>query len=399
MDEAGGLGARFEALLIAVGAVAITAIAGTLLLVAGGQDPAAAAGALVRGSVGSWSVFISFTLVRSIPLILTGLAVALAFKAGVWNIGAEGQLYAGAIAATWVGLSAAALPAPVLVPAVLLASLVAGALWALLPAVMRVRFGVGEVITTILMNFVGIHLASWAVHGPLREPRGVFPQSAELPMAARLPALSADGRLHFGLVIGLVLAAGLTVLFRSTRFGFQIRATGASPLAARVSGRIDTRMVVLTAFLASGAIAGLAGGAQVSGLTFALYEGLSPGWGYTAIAVALLARLHPAGVVATAILFGALQAGSGAMQREAGIGSDSWKRPSGWAFRWRSPPSARRSPNVVASSTSGWKVRSLRAPSAGRWALSLPGARGQGCWSGRAPGLPWPSSSFSSPSS
>lgn len=323
MSDVGGMRSRFESLFIAVGAVALTGIVGTVLLVIGGQDPAAAAGALIRGSVGSWNVFVSFTLVRSIPLILTGLAVALAFRAGVWNIGAEGQLYAGAIAATWIGLSGAALPAPILVPAVLLASCVAGALWALLPAVMRVRFGVGEVITTILMNFVGIHLASWAVHGPLQEPRGVFPQSAELPMAARLPALSADGRLHFGLVAGLLLAAGLTILFRSTRAGFQVRATGASPLAARVSGRIDTRRVVLLTFLASGAIAGLAGGAEVSGLTFALYEDLSPGWGYTAIAVALLARLHPVGVVATAILFGALQAGSGAMQREAGI-------PSAW---------------------------------------------------------------------
>lgn len=314
---------RLEALLIAVGAVLLTGVAGAVLLLLGGQSPGAAAGALVRGSVGSWDVFLSFTLVRSIPLILTGLAVALAFRAGVWNIGAEGQLYAGAIAATWVGLAAASLPAIALVPAVLVASFVAGGLWALLPAVMRVRFGVGEVITTILMNFVGIHLASWVVHGPLREPRGVFPQSAELPAAARLPELTAGGPLHSGLLLALALAAGLTFLFRSTRAGFRIRATGASPEAAKIAGRIDTGRVILVTFLASGAIAGLAGGAQISGLTFALYEGLSPGWGYTAIAVALLARLHPAGVVATAVLFGALQAGSGAMQREAGI-------PSAW---------------------------------------------------------------------
>lgn len=323
MADSRAVRVRLEAFLIAGAAVAITAIAGALLLLLGGQDPVAAAGALVRGSVGSWNVFLSFTLVRSVPLILTGLAVALAFRAGVWNIGAEGQLYAGAIAATWVGLSGAALPVVVLLPAVLLASFVAGAFWALLPAVMRVRFGVGEVITTILMNFVGIHLASWAVHGPLREPRGVFPQSAELPEAARLPALMPGGPLHSGLLLALLVAVALTWVLTTTRVGFQIRATGASPDAARVSGRIDIGRVVLLTFLVSGAIAGLAGGAQVSGLTFALYEGLSPGWGYTAIAVALLARLHPAGVVATAILFGALQAGSGAMQREAGI-------PSAW---------------------------------------------------------------------
>jgi len=132
-----------------------------------------------------------------------------------------------------------------------------------------------------------------------------------------------DGPLHTGLILALLVAAVLTFVMRSTRVGFQIRATGASPEAASVSGRIDTGRIVLFTFLASGAIAGLAGGAQVSGLTFALYERLSPGWGYTAIAVALLARLHPAGVVATALLFGALQAGSAAMQREAGI-------PSAW---------------------------------------------------------------------
>lgn len=323
MSDSRPLRARFEAFFIAAAAVGITAVAGALLLFIGGQNPAAAAGALLRGSIGSWNVFLSFTLVRSIPLILTGLAVALAFRAGVWNIGAEGQLYAGAIAATAVGLSGAGLPAALLVPSVLLASFVAGGVWALLPAVMRVRFGVGEVITTILMNFVGIHLASWAVHGPLREPRGVFPQSAEIPAAARLPALMPDGPLHTGLILALLVAAVLTFVMRSTRIGFQIRATGASPEAASVSGRIDTGRIVLFTFLASGAIAGLAGGAQVSGLTFALYERLSPGWGYTAIAVALLARLHPAGVVATALLFGALQAGSAAMQREAGI-------PSAW---------------------------------------------------------------------
>lgn len=314
---------RFEAVFIAAGAVALTGLAGAALLLLGGQSPSAAAGALIRGSVGSWDVFLSFTLVRSIPLLLTGLAVALAFRAGVWNIGAEGQLYAGAIAATWVGLAGAALPAPVLIPVVLLSSFVAGALWTLPPAIMRVRFGIGEVITTILMNFVGIHLASWVVHGPLREPRGVFPMSEELPLNARLPGLTGDGPLHSGLLLALALAAILTFVFRSTRLGFRIHATGASPEAARVAGRIDTGRVILLTFLASGAIAGLAGGTQVSGLTFALYERLSPGWGYTAIAVALLARLHPAGVVATAILFGALQAGSGAMQREAGI-------PSAW---------------------------------------------------------------------
>ena len=260
-----------ESAVIALGAVGLTALAGAFLLLAGGYDPLAAVAAMLRGAFGSWGTFTSITLVRSVPLILTGLAVALAFRAGVWNIGAEGQLYAGAIAAAGVGLVGVSLPGVILLPAVLLAAFAGGALWAVVPTLMRVRLGVGEVITTILMNFVGIYLAAWMVHGPMQESRGVFPQTDPI----------AD--------------------------------------AARISGRIDADRVLVMSFIASGAIAGLAGGVEVSGLTFALYEDLSPGWGYTAIAVALLAGLDPRGVIVTGLLFGALQAGAGAMQRDAGI--------------------------------------------------------------------------------
>ena len=301
----------------------VTAVGAGVLLWMGGYDPLLAARAMVRGSIGGWDAVMSITLVRSVPLILTGLAVALAFRAGVWNIGAEGQLYAGAIAAVWVGLSLSGVPAWVLVPAVLSASAVAGALWAMVPAVMRLRLGVGEVITTILMNFVGIYLAAYMVHGPLQESRGVFPQTDRIVEAARLPVLVPGTRLHLGFALAVVLAVGIAVVLRRSRFGFHVRAVGASPEAARISGRIDVDRVLLIGFIGSGALAGLAGGVEVAGLTYALYEGLSPGWGYTAIAVALLAGLDPIGVIVAGVLFGALQAGSGAMQRDAGI-------PSAW---------------------------------------------------------------------
>lgn len=308
-----------EAIATGVGAVGLTLLAGGVLLLLGGYDPLAAAGAMVSGAFGSWTTFVSITLVRSVPLILTGLAVAVAFRAGVWNIGAEGQLYAGAIAAVWVGLSFASLPSLMLVPLVLLASAGAGAAWAWVPTFMRLRLGVGEVITTILMNFVAIYLAAWMVHGPLQEARGVFPQTDAIGEAARLPLLLPGTRLHAGFALALLLAAGLAVVVRFTTFGFRLRAVGASGEAAAVAGRIDARRILLVAFLGSGAIAGLAGGVQIAGVTQVLYEGLSPGWGYTAIAVALLAGLNPSGVVVTGILFGALQAGAGAMQRDAGI--------------------------------------------------------------------------------
>lgn len=310
---------RYGPIAVAVSAVLVTlALAGALLLL-GGYDPVEAAGAMVRGAFGSWSAFSSITLVRSVPLILTGLAVALAFRAGVWNIGAEGQLYAGAIGGVWVGLHAQGLPAVLLVPLVLLAAGIGGAVWALGPALMRLRLGVGEVITTILMNFVGIYLAAYMVHGPLQEARGVFPQTDSIAEAARLPALWPGSRLHIGFLLAVALGVGLWLFFRWTRLGFEMRAVGASPTVARVAGRVDADRVVLASFVGSGALAGLAGGVEVAGVTYALYEGLSPGWGYTAIAVALLAGLNPIGVVITGVLFGALEGGAGAMQRDAAV--------------------------------------------------------------------------------
>ncbi len=291
--------------------------AGVLRL--GGYDPGAALAALLRGSVGSGAVFASITLVRTVPLLLTGLAVALAFRAGVWNIGAEGQLYAGAVVAVAVGLALDGWPALLAAPAVLLASALAGALWAALPAFMKLRLGVGEVITTLLLNFVGMDLAAWVVRGPLQEPRGVFPQTEAIPPAARLPTLVPGTRLHVGFALAVVLALAVWAFLRWTAAGFRLRAVGSGRAAAVVAGRIRADRVTAGAFLASGALAGLAGGVEVAGVTYALYEGLSPGYGYTAIAVALLAGLHPLGVIVTALLFGALEGGAGAMQRGAGI--------------------------------------------------------------------------------
>jgi simple sugar transport system permease protein len=314
---------RTAPIVAALAALGVTAVLAAVSLQLGGFDPVAAAGAMWRGALGGRNALLSITLVRSVPLILTGLAVAVAFRAGIWNIGAEGQLYAGAVAAVWVGLRGGGLPGPILVPAVLLAAGAAGAAWTLVPALLRFRMGVGEVITTILMNFVGIYLAAYMVHGPLQEARGVFPQPDPAVDAARLPLLVDGTRLHVGFVLAVCAALGLWAFFRWTVAGFRMRAVGAGPEAARVAGRMDVDRVALRAFLASGALAGLAGGVEVTGVTFALYEGLSPGWGYTAIAVALLAGLNPLGVLATGLLFGAMEGGAGAMQREAGI-------PSAW---------------------------------------------------------------------
>ena len=283
-----------------------------------GYDAAAALAALWQGAAGSWYALTSATLVRAVPLIVIGLGIALAFRGGALNIGAEGQFYAGAIAATWVGLHVAGRPAVVALPAVLAAAMLAGAVWVAAPVWLKLRFGVLEVISTLLLNFVAESLVSLMVQGPLQESQHIYPQSDPIAEAARLPLLPGT-RLHAGLVLALLGAVGLWYLFARTLWGFRLRAAGAGPRAAEISGRIDARRMAAVALLGSGALAGLAGGIEVSGVSYALFQNLSPGYGFTGIAVALLARLHPLGVVATGLLFGGLEAGAGAMQRDAGV--------------------------------------------------------------------------------
>ena len=301
---------------------ALALAAGLAVLVvgleAGGFDAALALGALWRGAFGSWYALSSATLVRATPLILIGLGFALALRAGALNIGAEGQFYAGAIGATWVGVMAAGWSAPLAIGASWAAAMAAGALWIVVPVVLRLRFGVLEVISTLLLNFVAEALVSLMVQGPLQEHTHVYPQSEPIAAAARLPVLPGT-RLHLGFAVALLLAAILWYVFGRTIWGFRLRAAGLGPRAAMVSGRVDVPRLTAAALLWSGAIAGLAGGVEVGGVSYALYQNLSPGYGFTAIAVALLARLRPFWIVASGVLFGALEAGAGGMQREAGV--------------------------------------------------------------------------------
>lgn len=309
------------AFVVPVLAVGGAVLAMAALLAATGLPVLDAFRALWSGAFGSWYAISSATLVRSVPLLLAGLAVAVAFRAGVFNVGAEGQLLMGATAAAAVGVRGAATLGVLALPVALLAGIAAGAGWAGIAAWLRRRFGVLEVISTIMLNFVALYMVGFLVRGPLQEPTRVYPQTEALAPAAQLPRLFAGTRLHWGLVLALVAAGGCWFVLRHTAAGFRLRAVGSSPGAARVAGGIDVERVTARALLASGALAGLAGAVEVCGVTFALYETLSPGYGYTAIAVALLARLHPLGVVGAAVLFGALEAGAGAMQRDAGVPS------------------------------------------------------------------------------
>jgi simple sugar transport system permease protein len=304
--------------LRAVGALAAGLGVLALFFLASGYDPVTALAAMWQGAFGSWFALMSGTLIRAVPIALIALGFTVAYRAGALNIGGEGQFYAGAMAATWIGLNLGRWPGAVAIPAALAAAFAAGALWIAVPVLLRRRFGVQEVISTLLLNFVAEALVSYAVQGPLQESQGIYPQSDALPDSLHLPLLFGT-RLHAGALLAVLAAGVLAWVFARTRLGFELRATGLGPRAAVVSGRIPVERLAAGALLVSGALAGLAGGTEVLGVSYALYPNLSPGYGFTGIAVALLARGAPLGILASAVLFGALEAGAGAMQRDAGV--------------------------------------------------------------------------------
>lgn len=305
----------------AAGAV-LTVVTIVLAVVAhSGGRAAVALTAFWNGSLGTSDALLSGTLVRAIPLTIVGVGLAIAFRAGVFNIGGEGQLLLGAVAAVVVGLAWPENAGPLGVVVALLASALAGAAWAWVAAVLRRRFGVLEVISTIMLNFVAMNLVSYLVRGPLQEPTSVYPQTETIASYVRLPRMVADTRLHVGALLAVAASVAAWWIIRSTAAGFRLRAVGASPDASSIAGRIDVPRVASNALVMSGALAGLAGGVEVTGVTYALYENLSPGYGFSAIAVAILARLHPLGVLATAFLFAVLETGALGMQRDAGLPS------------------------------------------------------------------------------
>jgi len=300
-------------------AVAAAFLVGAVLIAAVGVNPLTAYGALFEAALGSRNG-LAETLVRTVPLALCGLGIALAFRAGVFNVGAEGQLFLGGTAAGAVGVLGAGWPAFVLLPAMAVSAALAGALWSGLAAWLKLRFRADELITTIMLNYVAIHLVSFLLHGPLKDPNGALAQTARLTSDGRLPVLLAGTRLHAGILIVLV-AAVLAHLFLWRRTnGFRLRVVGLNPRAAENAG-IDVRRTILFGFLICGALAGLAGFSEVAGVQRRMIENLSPGFGYTAIIVALLGATNPFGVIASAFLFAALQIGASTMESAAGVPS------------------------------------------------------------------------------
>ncbi len=299
---------RLPRIAAAIGAALLSLILLALSGIAFGHAPGELLSILISGSVGS-KFALEGTLLKSVPLLLTGLSVAIAFRAGVWNIGGEGQFLAGALGAflgARYGMAAA-----------LAASLIAGALWASIATAMRLWRNAPEVLTTILLNFIAVHLLGYAVNGPLQEASGKYPQSDVV--AASLPTFGSS-ELHAGIVIAVVAAIGAWFLLYRTAEGLRLRASGFNRSAAKWAGvHVDAQLV--RAMAISGAMAGLAGGIELLGVTHRLFERFAAGYGYAGIAVALLAQLHPLGTLASAFFFGALTTGAGELQRTAGISS------------------------------------------------------------------------------
>ena len=301
--------------LILVGTFVITT---PFILMAGANPFAAYSEFLVLPLTSRFSVL--EVLVSSIPLIFTGVAVALAFRAGYWNIGAEGQLLMGAVAGAGVGMMAGDQPRLLVLLTVIVAGAAAGALWALAPALLRVKLGIDEVVTTLLLNPVALLVVTALLNGPWGDPETGFPESERIAASAQFPILLPRSRLHLGFLVGLVIAGLLWFVLSRTVGGLRIRAVGLSPNAARFAG-IDVGRTLLLAALVSGAIAGIAGASEVSGIQYRLTSGLSPGFGYTGIVVATLGGLSMPTVVLAALLFGDLSVGAGTAGRVLGIPS------------------------------------------------------------------------------
>ena len=282
-------------------------VVGAIFLTLTDRDPLEVYTAMFKGALGSQYGLVE-TVVKAIPLMLCALGISAAFRMQLWNIGAEGQFYMGAFAASYLPLTYPQLPMWLMLPGMALLGCIGGGLWGLVPAVLRARWKVNEIITTLMLNYVAILWVDFLVYGPWKDPKGFnFPLTAKFPAAAALPNFG-DSRIHVGLIIAVVLAAVFWVVFEKSRWGFEIKVIGASEQAARYAG-MNIRRNIYWVMLLSGAVCGLAGMAEVSGIVGRLQPNLSPGYGYTAIIVAWLSKLNPAAILLVSILFGALQVG------------------------------------------------------------------------------------------
>jgi ABC-type uncharacterized transport system permease subunit len=258
------------------------------------------------------------TFVKASPLLLTGLAVAFAFRAKFWNIGAEGQLLAGALAATALGIALKSVPSFTVLPTVIVAGFLAGGLWAFIPAILKTKLKVADVVSSLLLNYVMIHIMGALLFGPLQQPGSSWPRSSEILAAAKYPILLARSRFHLGVLIALLAVLVIWFINTKTTFGYQNKAVGVNLRAARFGG-IHTNTVILWTALISGGLAGLAGVGELCALQYRLIMDISPGYGYSGIVIAMLGNLHPVGVLFASLFFSIIIVGAQTMSRMTGV--------------------------------------------------------------------------------
>jgi ABC-type uncharacterized transport system permease subunit len=275
-------------------------------------------GHMFKGAVGS-KFALTETLTRSIPLMFTGLAVAVAFRSKFYNIGAEGQLYCGALAVTYFGTGMISMPPVLMIPFLLIVGAVAGGAVLIVPVLLKTHLKVDEVVTTLLLNFIILLFVSFLIEGPWKDPMAMgWPQAASIIDEGVIPAMLAKGRLHYGFVFAIVAAILIWAFMRFTVWGYEIKAVGLNASAAAFSGISINKTIIRTAMI-SGGLAGLAGVNEVAGLKGYLTLDLSPGFGYTGIAVAMLAQLHPLAIIPAALFLSGIYVGSDAMSRAMNI--------------------------------------------------------------------------------
>ena len=294
-----------------------TLLVSLLLILCVGSDLAKAGRGFFRGAFGS-AYSIGEVLVKASPLLLCGLSVAVGFHAGFTNIGAEGQFYVGAAVTTFIGMYCTFLPSWALLPVSILAGFLCGGIWAMIPGILKVRFGISEVINTIMFNYIATCVVGILLQTSLKSPDAYFPVSSYIPKSMELPVILKGTRLHAGFLIALLCAVIVYFLIFRTWTGFQIRATGSNARASLCAGIRVSRSVILSSLL-SGGFAGLAGVCEIAGLQHRLLDGISPGYGYLAIVAALLGGSHPAGILLSSIGIAVIQVGSQGMQRSAGV--------------------------------------------------------------------------------
>jgi general nucleoside transport system permease protein len=300
-------------------AVVLALLCTAVLIALSGKDPILAYRALFFGAFGSIDRA-AFALNKTTPYLLAGIGIALCFRAKIINIGGEGQIAIGGLAATWAALAFPVANPAAAIALALAAATVGGALWAGVATVIHLSRRVHEVLVTLLLNFVALLIVGEALHGSLGEVGAGFPQSPLLPTTVWLPKLWPGTQLHIGIAIGVVIAVGAYLLLWRTTFGFAIRVAGASRPATLYAG-FSVSGVTITVMLLAGALAGLAGGVEVLGVHYRLIEGFSYGFGFNAVAIALLGALQPLALIPAALFFGFLEAGALAMQRQVGVPS------------------------------------------------------------------------------